>query len=237
MNVAVSDIKGDINSYLMMSAEARPNTALSVVFDLRFESFGAPSTEQTLVRVDTRNGQFVLQDAEAEHAVYAKFEGPIVSHGMLTDEEGRFRLIALGGVDKTQFIVVRDSTIFMFALPVTSRSLKDAIIELMIHNLGNSATGYKRTARTINGFFTKALKPLIKERIVFAAGLVNWSQVQMKVRVYLDPKDLSDSMISINGYVYGWDPDDYPNDQVGRECRRIKRHHRCKPRTPNPVVS
>lgn len=237
MNVAVSSIKGDISEYLMISPESRPDTPLSVVFDLKFAAPAGNLQTQTMLRVDLRSGQFVLQEAEAEHCVYVKFEGPLTSHGMLIDEEGRFRVIVVGGLDKTQYIVVRDETIFMFHLEKTVRSLREAMVELMIHNLGNSAIPYKRTARTINQFFTKAFRAVLKENMVFQAGLVNWSQTQMKCRVYLNAKDPADSMISINGFVYGWNPDDYPTDQVSKECRRVKRHHRCKPRTQHVTVS
>lgn len=162
---------------------------------------------------------------------------PMISYNMIVGDHGNFRMIAIGSTERTHFAFVRGKISFAFYVPRSSVTMEDAIMELLYNNLIKGPRAYEKTASIIDNFYEKVLQCIFPDPVVLNTIITSFEGEEMPCRIYFDSEAPDDAMISIGGYVYGYNVNQYPRDQIQRTLkvveRKEKRDRRATHRSPN----
>lgn len=200
----------------------------------------ARSTEERTLRVVARTGAptFIdrLEDTHTDPVISVVLSHPIVSYGMMEGSNGDFRFITIGCTEQTHYIVVRDIVSFTFYVPRPSTTIEEAVFELLTNNLLKGPRIYEKTAAIIGDFFPRIMTAVHDDLTILRTTIRTADKLDLPCRIYFDPENPADSMISVDGYVYKYNLNVYPKSQINRTLRVIekqeKRDRRAKPRCP-----
>lgn len=151
-------------------------------------------------------------------------EHPMISYNMMVGDNGNFRMLAIGCTERTHFAIVRSYASFAFYVPRSSMTMQDAILELLYNNLIKGPKIYDKSASIIHNFFEKALQAIFPDPVILTTVITSVEGHEMPCRIYFDPEDPKEAMISIDGYVYGFNVNEYPKPQINRTLRIIERN-------------
>jgi hypothetical protein len=212
--------------------------AFSLLSDLGIDNDFAQSTEERTLGVVTRTGKPTfrahLHEDPADRVLKVVLEHPIISYGMIEGNKGDFRLITIGCTERTHYVVVRGSVSFTFYIPRSSITIEEAVFELLTNNLIKGPRIYEKTAAIIADFFPKIMSAVHQDLTILRTTIRTADKLDLPCRIYFDPENHDDCRISVDGYVYGYDLNEYPKAQINRTLRVLekqeKRDRRAAPR-------
>ena len=218
----------------------REDLDFSLLSDMGIDTAFARSTEERVLRVVARTGKPTfrdrIDDTHTDPVVSVTLNQPIISYGMMEGSNGDFRFITIGCTEQTHYVVVRGIVSFTFYVPRSSITIEEAVFELLTNNLIKGPRIYEKTAAIIGDFFPKIMTAVYDELTILKTTIRTADKLDLPCRIYFDPENPADAMISVDGYVYGYDLNVYPKQQINRTLRVIekqeKRDRRATPRCP-----
>lgn len=141
---------------------------------------------------------------------------PIVSYSMFKNKDGSARFICIGCTNKTVYMIIRKELAYSFIIDMSSLTTKEAVKNLYISNLNKGPVVFGKTSRLLNGFFDRLFTATFREPCVmpFEAKHISGETVQGKL--YFDPDKPANNMLSINGYVFDVQLNEFPSKQINR---------------------
>lgn len=207
--------------------------------DIGISKVFAESSEPRTLRIAPRSGVPSLREPTPENdkegVVKVLLEHPILSYGMIEGAGGEFRFITIGCTGCTHYVVVRGVVSFTFYVKATSVTIEEAVFELLVNNLLKGPRIYDKTAAIIKDFFPRIMSAVHKDPVILNTIIRTAEKLDLPCRIYFDPDDHSKNMISVDGYVYGYNLNDYPKPQINRTLRVLEKQekrdrraqHRC----------
>jgi hypothetical protein len=212
--------------------------AFSLLSDLGIDKEFAQSTEERTLVVLSQTGKPSFRtpaEENSDRVVKVVLNHPIISYGMIEGNNGDFRLVTIGCTERTHYVVVRGSVSFTFYVPRSSITIEEAVFELLTNNLIKGPRIYEKTAAIIADFFPKIMSAVHSELTILRTTIRSADKLDLPCKIYIDPEDASKNMISVDGYVYAYDLNEYPKSQINRTLRVLekqeKRDRRSTPRS------
>jgi hypothetical protein len=207
-----------------------------LITDLGLDQAFIDSTQERVLEVLSHTGKPKLNPEGPGPAVKVFLEGPIISYNMIVGDNGNFRFVAIGCTQRTHYVVVRGNVSFAFYVPEASTNMREAVLELLYNNLIKGPRIYIKTAMIITSFFEKIMQAVFPDPVELVTTIRSAEGEDMPCRIYFDPDAPQDAMISVGGYVYGYDLNVYPKAQINKTLRVIERNERrdrrATPRSP-----
>lgn len=192
-----------------------------LITDLGLEESFIHASGARVLEVFVHTGKPKLDPNGPGPVVRVNLEHPIVSYNMLVGDNGNFRMVTIGCTERTHYVVMRGNISFAFYVPRSSMTMQDAVLELLFTNLLKGPRIYVKTAIIIHKFFEKIMACVFPDPVILTTTIRSIEQHEMPCRIYFDPDDIEGTMISIDGYVYGYDLNTYPKSQINKTLRVI----------------
>lgn len=141
---------------------------------------------------------------------------PIVSYSMFKNDDGAARFICIGCTNKTVYMIIRKELAYSFIIDMSSLTAKEAVKNLYISNLNKGPVVFGKTSRLLNSFFDRLFPAVYPEPTILNFEAKHISGDTVTVKLYFDPIDQSNNMLSVNGYVFDVQLNEFPSKQINR---------------------
>lgn len=141
---------------------------------------------------------------------------PIVSYSMFKNDDGTARFICIGCTNKTVYMIIRKELAYSFIIDMSSLTAKEAVKNLYISNLNKGPVVFGKTSRLLNSFFDRLFPAVYTEPTILNFEAKHISGDTVTVKLYFDPIDQSNNMLSVNGYVFDVELNEFPSKQINR---------------------
>lgn len=183
--------------------------------------FCRASYERTL-QVDIESGEPVVgHDVKCGHREVTLVQ-PIVLYAVFETVDRKARFICVGCTNKTVYMIVKKELAYSFVIDMSSLTVKEAVKNLYLSNLNKGARVYRKTAQLLPNFFNTLFDAAYPERTLLEFTLTHISGVGLPVRLYHHPHQPTLNMLSVNGWVYDVDLNEFPGTQISRGYNQRK---------------
>lgn len=141
---------------------------------------------------------------------------PIVSYSMFKTEDGNARFICIGCTNKTVYMIVRKELAYSFVIDMSSLTAKEAVKNLYVSNLNKGPVVFEKTGKLLNGFFERLFTAVYHEPTIIAFDAKHISGDSVAIKLYFDPAHPDNNMMSVNGWVYDVQLNEFPSKQINR---------------------
>lgn len=195
----------------------------------------ARANEERTIRIDIRTGMLVDDPAaDKRRSREVVLTSPIMSYTLMQTNDGKVGFAIIGCTDRTVYMFLRDDLAYSFAINEVCLSAQEAVLKLYIDNVNKGKGLFARSASLIPGFFWKAFSAVHPVQILLNFDVLHSSGNPVKARLYLDPHHHEKCMLSVNGWVFGVDLNEYPLQQLSRGYNMKNKERRKRPPN-NPV--
>lgn len=196
----------------------------------------ASSSEERILGVETHTGKPTYLAATKDIIIDVALSYPIISYGMVVGDNGNFRLVTIGCTQRTHYVVMRGSVSFTFYIARSSLTVEEAVFELLTNNLIKGPRLYEKTAVILTDFFERLMTAVYTDLTILKTTIRTADKLDLPCKIYFDPEAPKDTMISVDGYVYGYDLNVYPKAQINKTLQVLEkqelRDRRKNPRAP-----
>lgn len=191
--------------------------------ELGLTPYDCKSFETRVVRVDINKG--VINPALTDKKSFRDLtlEDPIVSYTLFETEDGRSRFLAIGCTGKTVYMIIRKDLSYSFVIDVSSLNPLEAVTNLYISNLNKGQASFNKTAGLLSNFFENLFSAVLEDRTILAFEVTRFSGTIANVRLYVNPKDHTENMLSVNNYVFDVELNKFPGRQIARGDTKPKK--------------
>lgn len=181
------------------------------------------SFDSRVVRVDINKG--IINPAQNDKKAFRDLtlEDPIVSYTLFETEDGRSRFLAIGCTGKTVYMIMRKDLSYSFVIDVSSLNPLEAVTNLYVSNLNKGQASFTKTAGLLGNFFENLFSAVLDDRTILAFDVTRFSGTVADVRLYVNPKDHTEDMISVNNYVFDVELNKFPGRQIARGDTKPKK--------------
>lgn len=181
------------------------------------------SFDSRIVRVDINKGIINPDLTDKKSFRDLTLEDPIVSYTLFETEDGRSRFLAIGCTGKTVYMIIRKDLSYSFVIDVSSLNPLEAVTNLYISNLNKGQASFNKTAGLLSNFFENLFSAVLEDRTILAFEVTRFSGTVANVRLYVNPKDHTENMLSVNNYVFDVELNKFPGRQIARGDTKPKK--------------
>jgi len=188
----------------------------SMEASLGLDAVFCKSSAERILRISIETGMPVLEETSKRTYREVTLYQPIVSYTMFKTEDGNARFICIGCTNKTVYMIVRKELAYSFVIDMSSLTTKEAVKNLYVSNLNKGPVVFQKTAKLLNGFFDRLFAATWQEPTILTFDAKHISGDTVVVKLYLDPITPANNMMSVNGWVYDVQLNEFPSKQINR---------------------
>lgn len=143
-------------------------------------------------------------------------DSTVVMYTMLEAKNYKLRVAMIGTTKRTAFVISRPEGAYFFLFDQSSINAKEAVINLYVNNLNKGCARFTKTLAAGPGFMQALFECVNDDLTVYPFTIRHSTGTAVSSRLYLDPDNSSNNMLSVSGMVYDVDLNEYPTHQIRR---------------------
>jgi len=164
-----------------------------------------------------------------------RIEGALIAYGQVESHDHDFRMVMLSTQRRTYFLVVNGPVKFIFFITTTSVNMKDAVRNLLNDNLLRGPKFYEKTAGIMPDFWFRLLSAVITEPEIIEINLRSVNNHTVPSRVYFNPNNQTESILSIGGYCFDYQLQNFPREEIAKGTGQWMREQEKRGTAPASV--
>jgi len=164
-----------------------------------------------------------------------RIEGALIAYGQVESHDHDFRMVMLSTQRRTYFLVVNGPVKFIFFITTASVNMKDAVRGLLNDNLLRGPKFYEKTAGIMQDFWFRLLSSVITEPEIIEINLRSVNNHTVPSRVYFNPNNQTESILSIGGYCFDYQLQNFPREEIAKGTGQWMREQEKRGTAPASV--
>lgn len=149
--------------------------------------------------------------------------GQVYSYGRFEQthpgEEGGFRLGYIVTSEATFFVIGLGPKIWNFRIEGSFGTPQDVIGAYFFNRLNAGPRSFENSATTYEDFWQHLLAAVFEEPTIFHGTTLNINRQFVPVKVYFTPGKPSENILSVGGYCFPINLNEFPRQQINRGCK------------------
>jgi len=185
-----------------------------LLFDLGFTQDFIRSHEERVVKLSLVTGLPVWKDVP-EKVIELMIDSPIIGHSVIKSECGdHFVIGILRTVKQTYFSFKKGHFDFVWRTRGNAGDAQEAVKRLFETNIDRGERLYTSASKNLPDYWYKVLEAVFFDSTVIPFTLTTAKGKPVPCRLYFDPENRAATIISIGGWCYDFDLNNYPSKQI-----------------------